>query len=695
MSDIVFVWSRPVKELGRPPDFSEHPAQLIHSVRPNPALSALTVLRDPCETEIQCIPEVSEQTTNTERIGLATHGQLHLEGGWPKDIDLTEAEHKARYRRKTEKDDAYVLSMKSLAAKCEGLIKSNNAIDIYEEFFESEEFLDLRTSGDATDSDLPPVRTQTMFSDPFEKRCRTPVFMSWAPADPKRLAVAYCDLSLSLESSAPIVREDVRCFVWDVTYSISPETWIDPPSPLSCLQYSHKDTSVLMGGSHSGILFQFDVRQKGRPVVLSSSELSHRRKVTDIQWNQSKFTEVLSLSTDGSIMVWDTKSLAKPVEVIPLRARTSSSSDSEADVYSGTTFDCNLATGGSSKIMVGTEEGAALLCSRRARTPQDRVSLVYPGHLGPVYSVERNLSCPKYFLTVGDWRVNLWMEELRTPILTTKFHDSMLCDARWHPHRPGVFFTSRLDGSVDVWDLMSKKNDSHFSVRVSEKGLLGLRVCPSGQFLAVGGCQSNVFLLELSESLRQPVHDEKLKLAMELDRETVREKRAILRQKERLAVSRKTQETRHDGDTPYEDEPLDAEKPEPLGFGLPSAEVFNSLTADYLTSLEAAGIDVQSISESVNINQLSRVLPNGLSASSQPTEDPVPVVEVAASGAPAPPPARPTAAKHSPPLLPIGQGLRLSVCSTTDGPLPHLVAEGEQQYFPKSPLVAPRGVSGS
>ena len=35
----------------------------------------------------------------------------HTEGGWPKDVDCTEAEHVIRYRRKVEKDEDYVRSV--------------------------------------------------------------------------------------------------------------------------------------------------------------------------------------------------------------------------------------------------------------------------------------------------------------------------------------------------------------------------------------------------------------------------------------------------------------------------------------------------------------------------------------------------------------------------------------------------------
>jgi hypothetical protein len=54
---------------------------------------------------------------NTQQILHRTQGMSHTEGGWPKDVDCTEAEHVIRYRRKIEKDEEYVRSIVTLGCK--------------------------------------------------------------------------------------------------------------------------------------------------------------------------------------------------------------------------------------------------------------------------------------------------------------------------------------------------------------------------------------------------------------------------------------------------------------------------------------------------------------------------------------------------------------------------------------------------
>ena len=60
---------------------------------------------------------VGTAQANTQQILHRTQGMSHTEGGWPKDVDCTEAEHVIRFRRKVEKDEDYVRSIISLGCQ--------------------------------------------------------------------------------------------------------------------------------------------------------------------------------------------------------------------------------------------------------------------------------------------------------------------------------------------------------------------------------------------------------------------------------------------------------------------------------------------------------------------------------------------------------------------------------------------------
>jgi dynein intermediate chain 2 len=72
---------------------------------------------------------------NTVRFETENRGINHVEGGWPKDINSLEPDQTSRFRKKTEKEDGYGRAILTLGQSIEHTIKQNNAIDIYENYF--------------------------------------------------------------------------------------------------------------------------------------------------------------------------------------------------------------------------------------------------------------------------------------------------------------------------------------------------------------------------------------------------------------------------------------------------------------------------------------------------------------------------------------------------------------------------------
>ena len=58
--------------------------------------------------------------------------------------------------------------------------------------------------------------------------------------------------------------------------------------------------------------------------------------------------------------------------------------------------------------------------------------------------------------------------------LLPRFHMSYLTDAQWSPVRPGVFFTTKMDGTLDVWDFIFKQNDPTLNIQVNYSFLVDL-----------------------------------------------------------------------------------------------------------------------------------------------------------------------------------------------------------------------------
>ena len=445
---------------------------------------------------------------NTRQITFAHRGFAHVEGGWPKEVDPTEPERVIRYRKKVETDEAYVASVVALGAEVEDLVRQNNAVDIYEEYFAG-------TQADHS-SEQPCAKTLTVFRDPCHIK-RGASYISWNPdVENRKCAVAYSILGFQQQPD----EMRLSSYVWDVNAPNEPDFELRGPSQLCCVNYNPKDTNVLSGGMYNGQVGYWDARKGRAPVDTSPIEKSHRDPCYDMDWLQSKTgTECFSVSTDGMVFWWDTRRLGEPVEELRLVEK------SNPDAVLGAVSVEYESVAGPTKFMIGTEQGTVLMCNRKAKHPADRVGTSYHGHHGPVYSLKRNPFNPKYFMSIGDWSARVWMEDLKTPIMTTRYHGTYLTGGTWSPTRPGVFFTIKADGEMDVWDYYYKQDDPTLSVKVTEgTPLTSFNVQDTGRLVTVGAADGSATLMELCEGLYAPQPSEKQSVNQMFDRETKREK---------------------------------------------------------------------------------------------------------------------------------------------------------------------------
>uniref|UniRef100_A0A8D0F6S4 Dynein intermediate chain 2, axonemal n=1 Tax=Strix occidentalis caurina TaxID=311401 RepID=A0A8D0F6S4_STROC len=462
--EIMYVYTRKRSEFGRPCSFSDRPAKVSVDIPPDPGMASGFVLRNPVDSAVQHTSDMSEHEVNTERVEVESRGVNHVEGGWPKDINPQEVEQTIRFRKKVEKDENYVNTIMHLGALMEHCVKQNNAINIYEEYFEDEEMAELE--------DEPPSA-----------------------------------------KTINVIRSGVR-------YQ-EPELVLKPSSPLVCLEYNPKDSHVLVGGCYNGQLAYWDTRKGGLPVELSTVEVSHRDPVYGAVWLQSKTgTECFSASTDGQVLWWDIRKLSEPTETLVLDITRKGLRENALGAVT-LEFEPTMPT----KFMVGTEQGIVIACNRKAKTPSEKITSTYSGHHGPVYALSRNPFYPKVFLTVGDWTARIWSEETKeSSIMWTKYHLSYLTDGCWSTVRPAVFFTTRSDGTLDVWDFLFKQKDPSLSLKVCDEPLASLRLQDNGCVVGCGSKLGTITLLEISSGLCTLQRNEKTLATAMFERETKREK---------------------------------------------------------------------------------------------------------------------------------------------------------------------------
>ncbi|CAF1064150.1 unnamed protein product [Adineta steineri] len=282
----------------------------------------------------------------------------------------------------------------------------------------------------------------------------------------------------------------------------------------------------------------FDTRKGNAPVEQSLIENSHRDPVYKTIWLHTKLeTEFFSASTDGKIFWWDTRRLSEPVETLILdidrKGRIENSYGAMSLDYEPTM---------PMKFMVGTEQGSIVACNRKGQTNADKIGHVYAGHSGPVYALQRHPHCLKNFLSIGDWTVRIWSEEVRDDcIMLTRPSMYALTDGQWSPTRSSIFFTTKMNGTLDIWDILFKQNEPTVSVKVTNEPLHCLRVQePHGRLIACGSQNGTVTLLELSNNLCVQRKNEKSLVNGMFDRETRRTKILEARSRMRRDVQEKS-----------------------------------------------------------------------------------------------------------------------------------------------------------
>lgn len=521
--EVAYLYTKVRSDFGRHCGFKDAETTMLCSVLPTDEYDESYVRMQPCTAQLDTTPHMSEHEANTDRTVTKNTSMRHSEGGWPKDVDASEPTDMNRFRKKVEKDDAYKGAAKELSQVISQCMKQNNTMNIYEEYFSKDD-------GDFS-GEPPSANGLAVFCDPCETK-RAATSMNWHPESPTKIAVSYSVMNFQ---DPRIMSGNLSCksYIWDILNPNVPERELDPPSPLCCLRFNPKTTDTLIGGSYNGLITYYDLRKSiAKPTETSKLDESHHDPVYDCFWISSKTGNLAaSISTDGAMLWWDTRKMEAPTDKLQLFPDIKDPSLT----LSGCSMDYN-GEAGATKYLVGTEQGTVLAINLRNRKQNNGLAVYDTGpgkHHGPITCIQRNPTHTKYFMTVGDWTARIWQEDLKTPIMTTKYHPAYLTGGCWSTTRPGVFYVTRMDGVVDVWDYNYRQNQEAFSVKLGEVPLSSIAVSPgSGRHVAVGDINGTVTLLEVSENLAALQPNEKLNISLMFEREAAQAKNLELRERD-------------------------------------------------------------------------------------------------------------------------------------------------------------------
>ncbi|KAI8920867.1 WD40-repeat-containing domain protein [Powellomyces hirtus] len=339
-------------------------------------------------------------------------------------------------------------------------------------------------------------------------------------------------------------------------------------------------------------------------IAVSSIELSHRGAITDIEWlpkhmelghngepvekPENGHRELVTASADGQVAFWDTRFkkdmkaldlVWRPFLRVPLSAMDNTfdysltkvsikrtPSDKGATASETTAAPDNTekteqsdAKGEfSSKFFCATEEGdliyADWIAEKASEEKASRVEHAANYHFGAMSDLHRSPFFPDILLSVGGWSFHIWREGVTTgPLLSSAPASSYVICGRWSPTRPGVFYISKYDGSVEVWDLMDRSHAPSSIQNISGTAIsyMAVRQYPGkslsrNQFIAAGDDEGTLHILEVPRNLTKPSKNEKAFVRGFFDREVRRlgyvRGRKEFRAKERTAFEQATLE---------------------------------------------------------------------------------------------------------------------------------------------------------
>lgn len=502
------------KEFGRYCNFEDVDPKILAQVDRKPEASDMYVEQTILNVTLDNIPQLSEHSVNTARVQTKSRAMIHTEGGWPKEVDASEAQDQVKWRKRLEKDPFFISAVRKLTEQTVTCLEQNNTIDLFEHYFHEEEPEHLPENLS--------MKTVALFKDPADEK-RSVTKVGWHPEGPTKIVGSYSNLRFQRMS------EDMpsASFIWDISERNVPLTELRTNSPMICCQYNHKNSDMLVGGCYNGLLNHYDLRKGPAPVMKSAVEVSHYDPVYDVVWLQSKTgTECASVSSDGRLLFWDVRNLKETTDGVFL----TSGAKEDPKTLGGVSLEW-MQEAGPTKYLVGTEHGIILSCNKKPKKNVEVGSWFgaeerggFGCHFGPVYSVKRNPFHVKYFLSVGDWCCKLWMEELKAPMMQTPYYPSFLSAAAWSPTRAGVFFLCRHDGRLDTWDYFYRMNEVSLSHKVSDCALTSLGVQSQGNLVAVGDAEGVITLLQVCDGLCHADPREKALIGQMFERETKREK---------------------------------------------------------------------------------------------------------------------------------------------------------------------------
>uniref|UniRef100_T1GV93 Uncharacterized protein n=1 Tax=Megaselia scalaris TaxID=36166 RepID=T1GV93_MEGSC len=297
---------------------------------------------------------------------------FHYEGGWPKDINFLDEEQTLRHRKKIERDDIWGQKVILLTKPAMKAIHQNSAVNVYEEYFEDMEILELRSSFEA--------RLLNVYHDLLYDEKRVVGSLQWC-SHPKTHILSVLWNTIFPPISSPMDVKKFDFYIWDADNPLKPINIFHSPYAVHQALYCPKDPEIIAGCMRSGMVGLWDTRVPGgNPFAVSPLEASHTDVASCICWVHSKTNmEFYSGSIDGTVKYWDGRNLNHVMQEFFIDPVRTDEQDSKRSM--GATvleFEYTIPV----KYNIATEHGMFFVGNRKGLTPLETFTAIYRKMIG-------------------------------------------------------------------------------------------------------------------------------------------------------------------------------------------------------------------------------------------------------------------------------------------------------------------------
>ncbi|KAG8554930.1 hypothetical protein GDO81_003934, partial [Engystomops pustulosus] len=307
-----------------------------------------------------------------------------------------------------------------------------------------------------------------------------------------------------------------------------PDLALDVPSSVMCLAFHPSRPSLIAGGLYNGEVLVWDTSRTDDPLIgrTGLSADSHMDAVYQVQWlqegPQSHKLQVLSVSTDGKILVWQMEKegqltlhngYALVSQQMPSRMNKHIRGDTAVGVtcLSSSRFDPSV-------FVVGVEGGHLLKCSTAVQTAaltsmassiplKAPAQFTFSPHGGPVYCVDCSPFHRNLFLSAGtDGHAHLYSMLQEKPLASLQLSQKYLFSIQWSPVRPLVFAAASGEGELLLFDFGKSSQKPSLSIKQTsnEKPVYCLAFNQAqSQLLAAGDGTGVVKIWQLSSDFTE------------------------------------------------------------------------------------------------------------------------------------------------------------------------------------------------